>query len=181
MNPRIVEVRQNILKKNDVLARTLRQRFDAAGTFVVSLVSSPGAGKIDAEMIEPALDIIGPLPFEFLLIENVGNLVCPASYDLGEHMRVVLVSVTEGEDKPLKYPSIFKTSDLTVITKTDLAAPVGFDLEALLRNIEQVRPGLPLLETSARTKAGVDAWIGLLESRATSRARSRPAIEAPGW
>src|SRR5947207_13000338 len=90
-----------------------------------------------------------------LFIENVGNLVCPASYDLGEQLRAVLLSVTEGEDKPLKYPTIFNTADLAVVTKTDLSAAVGFDRDALLRNIESVRPGLEVLEVSARTGEGL--------------------------
>src|SRR6478752_5485463 len=183
MVPRIVEVRRNILKKNDVAAAELRARFDSGGMFVTSLVSSPGAGKtsfleqtlsqaverrrvaalvgdlatecdadrlrrsgapvrqittgtvchLDAEMVERALEQWPPDEVDWLFVENVGNLVCPASYDLGEHMRVVLLSVTEGEDKPLKYPTIFNTADAAVITKIDLAAAVEFDREALLR------------------------------------------------
>lgn len=215
MTPRIVEVRRNILKKNDVAAAGLRGSFESGGVFVASLVSSPGAGKtafleqtlsrvgarhrvaalvgdlatecdaerlrrtgapvrqittgtvchLDAEMIQRALENWPPAVCEWLFIENVGNLVCPASYDLGEHLRAVLISVTEGEDKPLKYPTIFNTADLAIVTKIDLAAAVGFDREALLRNIECVRPGLEVLEVSARTGAGFDEWIALLEAR----------------
>jgi len=121
---------------------------------------------LDAEMVQRALDD-WPLDMcEWLFIENVGNLVCPASYDLGEHLRAVLISVTEGEDKPLKYPTIFNTADLAVITKTDLSAAVGFDREALLRNIDHVRPGLEVLEVSARTCSGFDEWMAILEQRA---------------
>src|SRR5262245_55300593 len=177
MVPRIVEVRQNILKKNDVLAASLRERFRTAGTSVVSLVSSPGAGKtallgetltrlrsrcrvaavvgdlatdcdaerlrasgapvrqittgtvchLDATMVEIALAGWRLADIDVLFIENVGNLVCPASYDLGEDLRAVALSVTEGEDKPLKYPTIFNTSDIAVVTKIDLADAVGFD------------------------------------------------------
>jgi hydrogenase nickel incorporation protein HypB len=83
-----------------------------------------------------------------LFVENVGNLVCPASYDLGEHARAVLMSVTEGEDKPLKYPTIFQTADLVVITKIDLADAVGFNRDAAVRNVQQIRADLPILETS---------------------------------
>jgi hydrogenase nickel incorporation protein HypB len=101
-----------------------------------------------------------------LFIENVGNLVCPASYDLGEHQRVVLLSVTEGEDKPLKYPTIFNTADLAVVTKMDLAEAVGFDRDALLRNIDRVRPGLQVIELSARSGAGFDRWTAWLERHA---------------
>jgi hydrogenase nickel incorporation protein HypB len=210
--PRIVEVREGILKKNDQLARDLRARFDRLGVFVVSLVSSPGAGKtallqqtlhdlkpgrrvaalvgdlatdndarrlaetgvpvrqittgtvchLDAEMIERALAGWDLATLDCLFIENVGNLVCPSSYDLGEHLRVVLLSVTEGEDKPLKYPTIFNTADLAVITKIDLADAVGFARDEAHRNIREVRPGLPILEVSVRTGVGMEQWLARL-------------------
>jgi hydrogenase nickel incorporation protein HypB len=214
--PRIVEVRSNILKKNDLLARELRTRFQDAGVYVVNLVSAPGTGKtsllqrtlaelsqrhrvaaitgdlatdndarrlaesgaavrqvttgtvchLDAEMLERSLDGWTLAELDFLFIENVGNLVCPSSYDLGESLRVVLLSVTEGEDKPLKYPTIYHTADLAVITKVDLAAAVEFDRAAALRNIEEVRPGLPVLEVSARTGRGMVEWLSRLEAAA---------------
>src|SRR5262249_47173898 len=99
-----------------------------------------------------------------LFIENVGNLVCPSSYDLGEHLRLVLMSVTEGEDKPLKYPTIFNTADVAVITKTDLAAAVEFDLQAAHRSIQSVRPGMRIIEVSAKTGRGMDEWLLFLRS-----------------
>jgi len=102
---------------------------------------------------------------EYLLIENVGNLVCPASYDLGEDLRLVLVSVTEGEDKPLKYPTIFNTADVAVITKVDLTHAVECDIDALRRNIHAVRPGLPTLEVSGKTGAGMTEFLALLAAR----------------
>jgi hydrogenase nickel incorporation protein HypB len=222
MQPRIVEVRRNILKKNDLIAASLRQGFVDAGIFTTSLVSSPGSGKtaflertlglaaarhrvaalvgdlatecdaerlrrsgaparqiatgtvchLDAEMIERAVLEWLPAGVEWLFIENVGNMVCPASYDLGEALRVVLLSVTEGEDKPLKYPTIFNTADLAVITKIDLAAAVGFDRETALRNIERVRPGLEVLEVSSRTGEGFDRWMARLEERSATRSVS---------
>jgi hydrogenase nickel incorporation protein HypB len=224
MDPRIVEVRKNILKKNDVAAAMLRDQFRSANVFVTSFVSSPGAGKttflertlaalrprrrvaalvgdlatecdadrlrrsgvpvrqittgtvchLDAEMIERALDGWMPADLEWLFIENVGNLVCPASYDLGEHARVVLLSVTEGEDKPLKYPTVFNTADVAIVTKTDLAAVVEFDRDALARNIERVRPDLNVLHVSARTGEGFDRWIEWLERRARDAERTAP-------
>ena len=100
---------------------------------------------------------------DFLFIENVGNLVCPSSYDLGEDLRVVLFAVTEGEDKPVKYPTIYNTADLALITKVDIAEAVGFDLEAARRNIDQVRPGLEvvlLLGALRRGHGGVDRATG---------------------
>jgi hydrogenase nickel incorporation protein HypB len=102
---------------------------------------------------------------DFLFIENVGNLVCPASYDLGEDFRAVLLSTTEGEDKPLKYPTIFNTADLAVITKADLAEVVEFDRAAAMENIQRVRPGMRTLEVSAKTDQGMVQWLQLLEDR----------------
>jgi hydrogenase nickel incorporation protein HypB len=217
MAPRLVEVRQNILKHNDILARALRDRFQESGVFVVSLVSSPGSGKtmllesvlttlqrryrtaalvgdlatendaarlarsgaqvrqittgtichLDAAMVEQALDGWALDQLDFLFLENVGNLVCPASYDLGEHLRCVILSVTEGEDKPLKYPTIFNTADVAVITKIDLATAVEFDREAIERNVQAVRPGMRTLAVSAKTGEGMGELVGLLEAMIT--------------
>jgi hypothetical protein len=99
---------------------------------------------------------------DFLFIENVGNLVCPSSYDLGEKMRVAMLSVTEGEDKPLKYPTMFNSADAAVITKIDLAEPCGFDRELALKNIREIRPGIRIFETSAKTGAGMKEWLNYL-------------------
>lgn len=213
--PRMVEVRKNILKENDLLARSLRERFREAGVQVVSLVSSPGAGKttllenlltglrfryrvaalvgdlatdndaarlarsgapvkqittgtvchLDAGMINRALSGWAWEQLDFLFIENVGNLVCPASFDLGEAMRLVLVSTPEGEDKPLKYPTIFNTADLAIVTKLDLAAAAGIDLQLLTENIGSVRPGVKILMVSARTGQGMRDLIELIVSQ----------------
>lgn len=214
ITPRIVEIRQNILKKNDVLARELRERFQRAGVYVINLVSSPGAGKttaltellrrlgrsyqvaavvgdlatdndaerlkesgalvrqittgtvchLEAEMIARALEGWALEALDFLFIENVGNLVCPASYDLGENERIVLFSVTEGEDKPEKYPTLTNSADLVVITKIDLAEAVGFDRQRFVDAVERVRPGMPIFAVSARTGAGMDVWVARLEA-----------------
>jgi hydrogenase nickel incorporation protein HypB len=204
--PRMVEVRRKILKENDQLARSLRERFEQAGVQVISLVSSPGTGKttllerllsemareyrvaalvgdlatendaarlarsgapvkqittgtvchLDAGMVERALSDCRFEELDFLFIENVGNLVCPSSFDLGEGLRLVLVSTTEGEDKPLKYPTIFNTADIAVLTKMDLAEVVGFDRQMMIGNIHRLRPGMPILEVSAKTGYGMD-------------------------
>jgi hydrogenase nickel incorporation protein HypB len=217
-SPRIVEVRQNVLKRNDEVARMLRKRFEKAGVFVVSLVSSPGAGKtaflektltllkqhyrpaalvgdlatdndaarlarsqapvkqittgtlchLEAAMVEKALDAWSLPDLDFLFIENVGNLVCPSSYDLGENLRLVLLSVTEGEDKPLKYPTIFNSADVAVITKIDLSDAVEFDGDAASKNIQAVRPGMPMIQVSAKTGKGFEAWMDFLASRRES-------------
>jgi len=217
--PRLVEVRKNVLKQNDVIARTLRERFREAGVFVVSLVSSPGSGKtaflektltmmrpqhrvaalvgdlatendavrlarsqapvrqivtgtvchLEAAMIEKALAGWKLTELDFLFIENVGNLVCPSSYDLGEDLRLVLMSVTEGEDKPLKYPTIFNSADLAIITKMDLADAVEFDRETACRNIQAVRPGMEVLALSSKDGTGMDAYLERLTQSASGR------------
>jgi hydrogenase nickel incorporation protein HypB len=116
-------------------------------------------------MVQRALEGWDLEELDFLFIENVGNLVCPATYDLGEELRLVLLSVTEGEDKPLKYPPIFNSADVAVITKIDLAAAVEFDCAAAARSIESVRPGMPIVNVSAKTGAGMEEWLDFLESR----------------
>jgi hydrogenase nickel incorporation protein HypB len=107
--------------------------------------------------------------FDFLFIENVGNLVCPAGYDLGEHLRGVLLSVTEGEDKPLKYPKIINTSDFALISKIDLSVACEFDVAAARANLHQIRPGILVLETSAKTGVGLDGWITFLLGQVGNR------------
>ena len=113
-------------------------------------------------MIRDALEDWELQELDFLFIENVGNLVCPSSYDLGENLRLVLLSVTEGEDKPLKYPTIFNSADVAIVTKTDLADAVEFDLAAVESNIQRVRPGMRLLTVSAKRGTGFDDWLGYL-------------------
>src|SRR6185437_4474591 len=101
--------------------------------------------------------------------ENVGNLVCPASYDLGEDLRLVLLSVTEGEDKPLKYPTIFNSADVAVVTKMDLAEVVEFDRAAARANIEAVRPGMQVFELSVKTGQGMDELLAYLQEKSATR------------
>ncbi len=215
MKFRVVEIQQSILRKNDDLARALRERFARSGTLVVNLLSSPGSGKttlleatlrhfapthrvgalvgdqatrndaerlersgapvrqiitaaecrLDADMVGKALDGWDALPLDILFIENVGNLICPAEYDLGEDLRVVLCAVTEGEDKPLKYPLAFNTSQVALLTKIDLAGAVGFDRAAAYDAIGRVNPSIEILEVAARTDAGMDEWFVLLSTR----------------
>lgn len=222
--PRLVEVRRNVLKQNDVIARSLRDQFRAAGVFVVSLVSSPGAGKtmflektltqlqpryrvaalvgdlatendavrlarskapvrqittgtlchLEAAMVQNALEGWDLPQMDFLFIENVGNLVCPSSYDLGENLRLVLMSVTEGEDKPLKYPTIFNSADVAVVTKNDLAIAVEFDWETARHSIQSVRPGMKIFRLSGKTGEGMQEYLEflseqLLEQRSLSQ------------
>jgi len=120
---------------------------------------------LDAEMVSRAMERLDLGALDLLIIENVGNLVCPAVYDLGENFRVVILSVTEGEDKPLKYPLMFQSAQVVVVNKTDIAAAVEFDREAALRNIRKVSPRAAIFEVSARTGEGMDAWYRHLEER----------------
>ncbi|WP_353072485.1 hydrogenase nickel incorporation protein HypB [Tunturiibacter gelidiferens] len=222
--PRLLEVRKNVLKQNDVIARALRDRFRAQGTYVISLVSSPGAGKttflektltvlrphyrvaalvgdlatendalrlarsgapvrqittgtlchLEAAMVENSLKDWKLGQLDLLFIENVGNLVCPASYDLGEDLRLVLLSVTEGEDKPLKYPTIFNGADAAVITKIDLAAAVEFDELTANANIQAVRPGMLVFKVSAKTNEGMDGFLQFLAQTHTRSSQNTP-------
>jgi len=215
-----VELRRNVLKKNDLLAAEIRSRFADAGVLAVNLVSSPGSGKtaflqrtlrelhvagqhpaalvgdletdndarrlaesgapvrqinthgcchLEAEMIGKHLEGWNLADFRYLFIENVGNLVCPSAYDLGEDIRVAMLSVTEGEDKPLKYPVIFNSADIAVITKMDLAVACDFDRSAAHRNLHEVRPGIRIFETSAKTGQGFSEWLGYLAEAARLR------------
>src|SRR5580698_4937054 len=120
---------------------------------------------LDAQMVENALEVWRGRKFDLLFIENVGNLVCPSSYDLGEELRFVLLSATEGEDKPLKYPTIFNSSDVAILTKMDLAEAADFDLAAARRNIESVRPGMQMFEVSAKTGSGMGQVFQFLRDR----------------
>jgi len=215
--PRMIEVRRNVLKQNDIIAHSLRDQFRAAGVFVVSLVSSPGSGKttflekiltqmqptfrvaalvgdlatendavrlarrkapvkqittgtlchLEAAMVQNAMQEWDLNKLDFLFIENVGNLVCPSSYDLGENLRLVLMSVTEGEDKPLKYPTIFNSSDVAVITKNELSSAVEFDWEAARKSIESVRPGMQIFRLSAKTGEGMQDFLTFISQRLT--------------
>ncbi|MBL8143150.1 MAG: hydrogenase nickel incorporation protein HypB [Acidobacteria bacterium] len=137
----------------------------AASGAPVRQINTHGRCHLEAEMIGQHLDAWQAGPFDVLFIENVGNLVCPSSYDLGEHHRVVLLSVTEGEDKPLKYPTIFNSADVAVITKYDLAAACEFDDAAAMASIHAVRPGMRILRTSARSAPGLDAWMAWIDER----------------
>jgi hydrogenase nickel incorporation protein HypB len=133
---------------------------------------------LDAEMVSRAMERLDLDALDVLVIENVGNLVCPAVYDLGESARIVLLSVTEGEDKPLKYPVIFQSAQVVVVNKMDIAAAVGFDRETALRNIRRAAPQAVVFEVSARTGEGMDAWYQYLREHLHAR---QPALsQEPG-
>jgi hydrogenase nickel incorporation protein HypB len=146
------------------------QRLRAAGLPVVQ-ISTGTMCHLEADMIARAMGSLDLDALDLLIIENVGNLVCPAGYDLGEHLRVVLLSVTEGEDKPLKYPPVFHSADVALLTKLDLAVAVGFDRAAALANLRRVSHHARVLEVSARSGEGMDSWVQFLaEQQAAFRA-----------
>lgn len=138
------------------------QRLRRAGAQAVQ-VTTGTVCHLDAEMVARAAEKLDFADVGLLLIENVGNLVCPAAYDLGEDLRAVLLSVTEGEDKPLKYPTIFKSAHVVIVNKIDIAEAVGFQRELALDNIRRVAPQAAIFELSARTGEGIDAWWEYLE------------------
>ena len=147
------------------------QRLRESGAPVVQ-VTTGTVCHLDAEMTAKALHQLNLDGMELLVIENVGNLVCPASYDLGEDMRVVLLSVTEGEDKPLKYPPVFQAADAVIISKMDLSEPCGFDRNLALGNIRRVAPKAKIFELSAKTGQGMQPWVEfLVERREAAKAR----------
>ena len=204
-----IAVEEDILARNDEVARRNRAYFKAHGIFALNFVSSPGSGKteflaatirklggraklaviegdqqtendaeriratgakalqiqtgegchLDASMIERALGELRPEDGSLLFIENVGNLVCPAAFDLGEAHKVVILSVTEGEDKPLKYPDMFRASDIMILNKIDLLPYVPFNAEKCEEYARRVNPDIRILRVSALTGEGLDAWL----------------------
>jgi len=141
----------------------------AASGAPVRQINTHGICHLEAEMISKHLEGCNLADLDYLFIENVGNLVCPSSYDLGEKMRVALLSVTEGEDKPLKYPTLYNSADVAVITKIDIADAVGFDRATALKNINEIRPGVRIFETSAKTGAGMTEWLAYLDQARPAR------------
>ncbi len=210
-----IKVLKNILSANDAIAQRNRQQFDEHGTFVIDIMSSPGAGKtsvilrtiaglsprtriaviegdvassvdaekvikagvpaiqintnggchLDANMIENALHDLPLANIDLLLIENVGNLICPAEFALGEHSRVMLLSMPEGDDKPLKYPTMFADVDVVLLNKTDLQPYVDFDTEAFCRIVTGLNPDVKIFPVSCKTGEGLEAWSSWLEER----------------
>ncbi len=145
--------------------------------FPVKQITTGGTCHLDARMIERHLADWRLEDIDTLLVENVGNLVCPSSYDLGEDAKIVLLSVTEGEDKPLKYPSIFFKSELLIVTKLDLLPHVPFDMKAARENARKVHPGMEIIELSCTTGAGMDQWREWLVRRQQA-ANARTAVNA---
>ena len=179
---RSVRVEEDILARNNADAALLRTFFRQHRILTLNLVSSPGSGKtellaatvrhplmaeipLEAQQILTALPKLNPADRSVLFIENVGNLVCPAEFDLGEAHKVALISVTEGDDKPLKYPDMFAAADLVIINKTDLAPYVRFDLARCETYARRINPRVTVLRLSAVTGVGLDAWCRWLQAQ----------------
>jgi hydrogenase nickel incorporation protein HypB len=194
-----VRIVEDALDANNTIARANREDFDRAAVRVVNLMSAPGdvqssldADRIahlhipvvqlntgsgfggechlDANMVRSALPALPLAQLDLLIVENVGNLVCPAEFRIGEDARVMISSVTEGEDKPLKYPLMFRACELVVINKIDLLAHLDFDLDLFLHHLDGVHPGVARMLLSAKTGEGVEefsAWLRELAARET--------------
>jgi hydrogenase nickel incorporation protein HypB len=145
------------------------ERIRATGVPAVQVNTGTGC-HLEADMLERALALLQPLPDSLLLIENVGNLVCPALFDLGESAKVVIFSITEGEDKPLKYPHMFRAAEVLIVSKMDLAPHLRFDLGRALENARKVNPALNIFQVSAYTGEGLDQWYGWIRNRLGSKA-----------
>jgi hydrogenase nickel incorporation protein HypB len=216
---RIVQVERDLLAANDSWAQRNRERFAAAGTLCLNLVSSPGSGKttllvrtvaalapglsvsviegdqqtsndadriratgvpavqvntgkgchLEAPMVTKALERLDLGPGGVLFVENVGNLVCPALFDLGEAHKVAILSVTEGEDKPLKYPDMFRVADLVLINKVDLLPYLDFDVDLCEANARRVNPSVEVIRVSARSGEGFDDWLAWIARRVAAQ------------
>lgn len=152
-------------------------RLEGRGARVLQ-VNTDGYCHLEANMIREAALRLGLEDLQLLIIENVGNLVCPGTHDLGEDLRVVLLSVTEGEDKPLKYPGIFKSSGVVLLTKCDLIEAVEYDLDDALKNIGSIAPQARLIRTSAKRLTGLDAWCELILTEVERKAAISRSEEA---
>jgi hydrogenase nickel incorporation protein HypB len=211
----IIELEQDILSKNNMLAERNRGYLEAKNVLAINLVSSPGSGKttllertildlketidffvvegdqqtsndadrifvtgapvvqvntgkgchLDSEMVHKAIKKLQPSDDGILMIENVGNLVCPSLFDLGEGVRVIIMSVTEGDDKPIKYPDMFHSSQLCIINKIDLLPYVQFDVEKAKTYARQVNHHLEFIELSATSEEGMDVWYEWLKAK----------------
>jgi len=215
---RLIEIKEDILSDNDAVAKRLRDKLTREKTFLLNLMSSPGAGKtslilqtieklrdelqmgvieadidsivdaekvaaqgisaiqlrtggfchLDASMVEKGLDSMDLGKFDFIIIENVGNLVCPAEFDTGAIKNVMILSVPEGDDKPLKYPLMFTVCDVLVVNKIDYMEFSDFDIKAMRERVLNLNPGIKIFEVSAKTGQGIETWTNWLKEEVMS-------------
>jgi hydrogenase nickel incorporation protein HypB len=160
----------------DIQTENDANRLARAG-FPARQITTGGTCHLDARMIDRALEGWELQDLDVLFIENVGNLVCPSSYDLGEHAKIVLFSVTEGEDKPLKYPSIFSKAELCIINKIDLLPYLSFDISLARENVRKMHPGAQIIEVSCKTGEGLQDWLRWIESRSQAALEQAAAVK----
>ncbi len=215
MAVKVIDVNEDILSVNDMLAESLSKTFQSAGTFVINLMSSPGAGKtsfilkliealsgkikigviegdiasdvdaqkiqktnvevvqintrgachLDANMIRSATQTLGLDGKKLVIIENVGNLVCPAEFKLGENLKVMILSIPEGHDKPLKYPLMFTESNALILNKVDLLPYTDFRMDELRKTVSAMNPNIQIFPISAKTGEGISEFVGWLENK----------------
>ena len=155
----------------DICTTADADRLAASGAPVVQINTDEFGGDchLAAHVIEKALGGLDLESLDILIVENIGNLVCPAEFDIGEDKRAVILSVTEGEDKPLKYPLMFRECDAALLNKTDLLPYLDYDVRLAAANIEQIHPGMPIFETSAKTEEGFGPWLAWIKSCAREK------------
>jgi hydrogenase nickel incorporation protein HypB len=170
---KIGETRQCYVIEGDQQTANDADRIRATGVPALQINTGKGC-HLDGHMVGHALEHLAPVEGSCVFIENVGNLVCPAAFDLGEAHKVAILSVTEGEDKPLKYPDMFAASDLMLLNKTDLLPHLDFDVEAAIENARKINPRIKILNVSARTGEGLDDWISWIEAARVMQMAGRP-------
>lgn len=159
---RLQNNRKSAVIEGDVQTDNDAQRIAKINIPVVQIVTNGGC-HLEAKLVQDALPNFNLEELDLLVVENVGNLVCPANYDLGEHKKVVLISTTEGDDKPLKYPAMFRVADIMIINKMDLLEYLDFDVDTVKQNALKINPNLKFYETSCKTGSGLDDWLAWLE------------------
>jgi hydrogenase nickel incorporation protein HypB len=174
----MTDARSLFVVEGDQATTNDAERIRAAGAPVVQVNTGTGC-HLDAEMVASGLRELNPDTGSIVVIENVGNLVCPALFDVGEHRRIVVLSVTEGDDKPLKYPHMFRTADLVLLNKIDLLPYVDFDLSRAIANARAANPSVVALPVSARTGEGLNAWYAWLAAMSTAPAAERLERQRP--
>ncbi len=161
------DIRMAVIE-GDLFTSKDAERIEQHGVPVVQ-INTAGGCHLDANMVYNALSSLPLTELDLLIIENVGNLVCPAEFDIGEDAKAVVLSITEGEDKPLKYPLIFKESGVAILNKVDLLPYTGFDMVAAVNDIQSINPQIILIEASCRTGEGLDLWFDWLKAQITKK------------
>ena len=167
--PELAKEHRVLVLEGDLETQLDAERIRDAGIDALQITTG-GACHLEAHQIQQAYEALSPdEPYDFVFIENVGNLVCPASYDLGEHIRVVLLSVPEGQDKPPKYPKAFRSAQAMLLTKIDVLDYFDFDLEEAERLAREIQPDIDILQLSAKTGDGIHTWVEFLKQRRAER------------